>query len=104
MQKSSIKNQSVVRGQSSVVTTTDHGQWTRNNFLFFVYAVLIVVTLAVFWPVRHFEFINYDDQEYVTHNSFVQKGLAKESLAWAFLAKHASNWHPLTWRSQLLDS
>ena len=65
--------------------------------------VLGGVTLAAFWPVRHFPFINYDDPLYVTENPVVQGGLSAQGLAWAFRTGYAANWHPLTWLSHMLD-
>jgi tetratricopeptide (TPR) repeat protein len=35
---------------------------------------LIIITLAVFWQVRNHEFINYDDDDYVTKNRYVHMG------------------------------
>src|SRR5690348_3140789 len=64
---------------------------------------LIFVTLAVYWPVAHFDFINFDDPEYVTANPRVLAGLTWDSLIWAFRESHTSNWHPLTWLSHMLD-
>jgi len=61
------------------------------------------VTLAAFWPVRLNGFIEYDDQDYVTANAQVQRGLSWEGVAWAFQTGHAANWHPLTWLSHMLD-
>ncbi|HVM47772.1 MAG TPA: tetratricopeptide repeat protein [Candidatus Acidoferrum sp.] len=61
------------------------------------------VTLAVFWPSLHHDFIRYDDQQYVTENARVQAGLSWSGLAWAFRSSHANNWHPLTWLSHMLD-
>ncbi|MHC4658730.1 MAG: tetratricopeptide repeat protein [Planctomycetota bacterium] len=43
-----------------------------------VYLVLALTTLTVFWQVR-------------------------SSITWAFTTDHASNWHPLTWLSHMLD-
>ena len=65
--------------------------------------VLIVLTAVVFWPVRTFDYVNYDDGDYVTANPHVQSGLSKANLVWAFTTGHASNWHPLTWLSHQLD-
>ena len=65
--------------------------------------VLFVAVLVVFWPVRHFGFVNYDDPDYVSANPHVQGGLTWENLVWAFTTGHASNWHPLTWLSHMLD-
>ena len=65
--------------------------------------VLVVLTLALYWPALHFQFIEYDDPDYVTSNSHVQQGLTIDNLKWALTTSHASNWHPLTWCSHMLD-
>jgi protein O-mannosyl-transferase len=64
---------------------------------------LALVTFGVFWPVVNCEFLNYDDQEYVTQNRHVQAGLTGGSLVWAFRTNYAANWHPLSWLSHMLD-
>jgi tetratricopeptide (TPR) repeat protein len=58
---------------------------------------LFLVTLALFWPLTTYQFVNFDDPEYVYENPYVSKGLTLASLSWAFRASYASNWHPLTW-------
>ncbi len=68
-----------------------------------MYLALVLVTLAVYSQVRHFDFLNYDDPDYVTDNSRVRAGLTWSGAAWAFTTYHASNWHPLTWLSHMLD-
>ena len=40
-----------------------------------VYLALTVVTLAVFWQVNLYDFINFDDPLYVTENSHIQSGI-----------------------------
>lgn len=65
--------------------------------------LLVLITLAVYAPVRHHEFINYDDPDYVTSNPRTQAGLTMAGIKWAFTEKHSSNWHPLTWISHMLD-
>lgn len=64
---------------------------------------LVVMILAVFLPVLHHEFVEFDDPDYVTNNAHVLSGLTWESITWAFTTPHASNWHPLTWMSHMLD-
>lgn len=49
------------------------------------------------------EFVNFDDPLYVTENDQVQAGLTGKGLVWAFTSARASNWHPLTWLSHMLD-
>jgi len=69
----------------------------------FLSMVLLLVTFSVFLPVVSHEFVNYDDPDYVTANPHVQSGLKWENVIWAFTTGHASNWHPLTWLSHMLD-
>jgi len=72
--------------------------------IFGVSCLLAVTTLAVFGPVVRCEFVNYDDPNYVTANPHVQGGLTWDAVAWAFRTGYASNWHPLTWISLMLDA
>ncbi|VAX05601.1 Tetratricopeptide TPR_2 repeat protein [hydrothermal vent metagenome] len=64
---------------------------------------LIIVTGMVYWQVGQFEFLDWDDELYVTDNKNVQAGLTVKSIGWAFTTLHATNWHPLTWLSHMLD-
>jgi tetratricopeptide (TPR) repeat protein len=48
-------------------------------------------------------FTNFDDPDYVTQNTDIQHGLTWHSVEWAFTTGHASNWHPLTWLSHIVD-
>ena len=65
--------------------------------------VLGVITLGLFSPLLGYPFLTYDDQQYVTENPHVQAGLSWSGLVWAFKSFYASNWHPLTWLSHMLD-
>ncbi len=65
--------------------------------------LLVALSLAAYYPVRHLPFINYDDNLYVTENVNVQSGLDWELVHWAFTTFDTSNWHPLTWLSHALD-
>ena len=62
-----------------------------------------LITLAVFAPALTHDFLVYDDQVYVTENPHVQAGLTWQGVAWAFRSYAASNWHPVTWLSHMLD-
>jgi tetratricopeptide (TPR) repeat protein len=66
-------------------------------------ALLGAVTLATFWPVLHNDFIRYDDRDYITANPHVLSGLNWDGVKWAFTTAYASNWHPLTWLSHMMD-
>jgi len=65
--------------------------------------LLVLVTIAVYWPATRCDFINFDDPTYVTANPHVQGGLKWESVKWAFLNPVANNWNPLTVISHMLD-
>jgi len=69
----------------------------------FIYAALTLATLAVFWQVHRFEFLNYDDQIYVDKNEHISPGLTREGIVWVFTHAHGNNWHPLTGLSHMLD-
>jgi tetratricopeptide (TPR) repeat protein len=62
-----------------------------------------VATLATFWPVSRSAFIGLDDPDYVKKNPQVLQGLTWRSVGWAFTTGFASNWHPLTWISHMVD-
>ena len=64
---------------------------------------LILLTAFAFEPVRHNDFVNYDDNIYVTENRNVTVGLTADSIVWAFTTSDVANWHPLTWLSHQLD-
>ncbi len=65
--------------------------------------LLMLLTLAVYNPVKRLAFVNYDDRDYVTRNIQVQSGLEWDTVQWAFSTLDAANWHPLTWLSHALD-
>ncbi|MGB7584271.1 MAG: tetratricopeptide repeat protein [Terriglobales bacterium] len=65
--------------------------------------LLVVATLALYNPVIHHPFVNFDDDRYVTDNIHVRAGLHWETVRWAFTTFDEANWHPLTWLSHALD-
>ena len=65
--------------------------------------LLFLLVAGVFLPSIHNDFVNFDDQDYVTANPHVQGGLTWAGLRWALTTNHASNWHPLTWLSHMAD-
>jgi len=65
--------------------------------------VLLTATLVLFLPVRHHEFINYDDPVFVTQNPRVLAGLAWDNVVWAFTTTYADYWRPVAWLSHMLD-
>ncbi|MCX5848919.1 MAG: tetratricopeptide repeat protein [Deltaproteobacteria bacterium] len=68
-----------------------------------IYIVLAVVTFAVYWQVNQFDFVNFDDNVYVTQNIHIQSGITLDGVRWAFGTKYFDLWHPLIWLSFMLD-
>src|ERR1039457_1685984 len=66
--------------------------------------LLALVTLALYWPVTRYDFVNLDDPDSVTSNVHVQGGLNWEAVKWAFQLYGGDYWHPLTWLSLMLDA
>jgi len=76
---------------------------TNTQRKFWISLALVLGTLIVYWPVHRHGFTEYDDQEYVTQNPHVSCGLTLGGVKWAFTSAYASNWHPVTWLSHMLD-
>jgi protein O-mannosyl-transferase len=70
----------------------------------FICLLLALATLAVYFPVRHYGFVNYDDSGYFFSNPRVLTGLTWPNIHWAFTSGQDANWHPLTWLSLMLDA
>ncbi len=69
----------------------------------FIIAVLFVLPLLIFARTSQFDFVSYDDLDYVFANPRTLAGLSPDNLRWAFTTFTLSNWHPLTWLSYMLD-
>jgi Flp pilus assembly protein TadD len=91
------------RGALAALTRYDPGMRFRLGADLGIAALLLLATLSVYAPVRHHDFVNYDDFDYVTDNRHVRSGLNAESLRWAFTSTDAGNWFPLTWISHMAD-
>ena len=71
--------------------------------LFKAMMALTLLILVVYAQVVSFDFINFDDDDYVTDNRIVKAGITAVGAHWAFTSTSSSNWHPLTWLSHMLD-
>jgi tetratricopeptide (TPR) repeat protein len=73
----------------------DGSEWT-------IVVGLVVLTLVVFGQVTSHSFLNYDDDQFVTGNEPVLRGLSGSSIWWA-ITSATLGWYPLTWLSHMLD-
>jgi protein O-mannosyl-transferase len=78
-------------------------QQVKKSLVISIYFALLISTLLVFWQVRNFDFVNYDDDVYVYANPHVLNGLTAGNVIWAFTTCYFGNWNPLTWISYMLD-
>jgi len=63
-------------------------------------ALLCVVAYARLWAN---DFIDLDDEKYITTNAHVHGGLTADNIVWAWTTFHAGLWIPLAWMSLQLD-
>ena len=77
--------------------------WLEQRQIRVISLLLFIVAVCVYLPALHGDFIFFDDSFYVTKNVHVNTGLTWKNVAWAFLSREHSNWHPLTWLSHMLD-
>ena len=76
---------------------------SQKQIILLISAALVVTTLVAYEPIRHNNFVHYDDNAYITENPNVIGGITRTSIVWAFTKPYAANWHPLTWLSHMLD-
>ncbi len=74
---------------------------SRNHYG--IILLLVFVCLMAFGRTAGNDFINFDDNKYVTENKNIQSGFNLKSIPWAVKAVVVSNWHPLTLFSHMLD-
>lgn len=65
--------------------------------------LLILATLAVYAQVRHFDFINFDDNVFVYEHDLVLGGLTWSGVWTAFTTAPCDYYRPLSWVSHMLD-
>ncbi len=70
----------------------------------FPYLALLVLTFAAYGPVWRNDFIDLDDEVYITGNPNVKAGLSWKGFAWAWTTTHGNYWQPLSWLSLQLDA
>ena len=76
-----------------------------HNAISFILVImaLVAITLTVYLKTGNYQFLGFDDDEYVTNNLHVASGMTGENIVWAFTSFDASNWHPVTWLSHMAD-
>jgi Flp pilus assembly protein TadD len=70
----------------------------------FISLGLAGLAAVAFAPALRNDFVNFDDNLYVSENRQVLAGMTADSVAWAWTTLHAGYWQPLTWMSLQLDT
>jgi tetratricopeptide (TPR) repeat protein len=65
--------------------------------------LIALLTAAVYFQVKDFDFLPYDDNVYVTANRLVAGGLSAEAALSVFKPASFHLWHPVTMLSHMLD-
>ena len=101
--KSLSENKQFSPPQIRAMPADKKGNFLNGRCEVWICLFLVLITLFVYLQVASFEFNNYDTDRYVYENRHVTAGLTSESIGWAFTTTYASNWHPATWLSHMLD-
>ena len=64
---------------------------------------LLAATWFVYGQTRNFDFVTYDDPDYVTENREIRAGLSREGLHYALTTPVMGFYHPVTMLSLLVD-
>ncbi|MCC6696661.1 MAG: tetratricopeptide repeat protein [Candidatus Hydrogenedentes bacterium] len=68
-----------------------------------VAAALVLGILAVYHQVRAFDFLNYDDNVYITENPYVMNGVTRDGVIAAFTQPINAGWTPVSTLTQMID-
>ena len=83
------------------ITALNDSARSLKKYLFFLLVAIAVIT--VYWPLQDYQFINFDDDLYITQNKNVKRGLTVEGIRWAFRFNDKGYWQPATWISHMMD-
>jgi protein O-mannosyl-transferase len=68
-----------------------------------IYIGICLAALIAYEPIRHNDFVSYDDPRYITENPDIQGDITFQSLGRAFAQPHYFMWHPLTTIVNMVD-
>ena len=74
----------------------------NNKKLWLTAVIVCPISVAVYFPALHNDFVNWDDNEYVYDNPEMNATVS-DFVSWAVVTSRTGYWHPLTWLSLRLD-
>jgi tetratricopeptide (TPR) repeat protein len=69
----------------------------------YLHGVLLVLTAVAYHPIWRNDFVDMDDEKYITTNPWVREGLSWPGFRWAWMTDHGRYWMPLSWLSLQAD-
>jgi tetratricopeptide (TPR) repeat protein len=107
--KSSSTTKPRSRTQSRAIRKEPAKSSARSRWPLLLGLLLVVATVAVYYPVHTHPFANFDDGPYYYANPHVLAGLTWDTVKWAFtsigsVTPDVPDWHPLAWVSHAIDA
>lgn len=68
-----------------------------------IVCTIVGLTLFAYCDIQHHQFLNFDDNVYVSANPYVKNGFSLEGIRWAFTFTDVSYWQPLAMLSHMMD-
>jgi tetratricopeptide (TPR) repeat protein len=65
--------------------------------------IIVLIIACLYYPVRNFGFLNFDDDLYITNNALVLEGFSFSNCVQAFQRNLGGHYHPITWISHMID-
>ncbi len=65
---------------------------------------LVALTVAAYLPLWNNDFVNFDDESYITDNPHVTEGLTGRGFVWSWTTLRGFYWQPISWLSLQLDA
>ena len=53
------------------------------RYKFILSLLLIISVICVYWPVKGYDFVSFDDFQYVVENPHVKSGISWDGYAWS---------------------
>ena len=75
----------------------------RSKVPLLISLVLVALVVVLYAPVRHYDFVAFDDYDFVVDNPHVAAGLTADGVRWSFAHAYDAAGGPLTWLSHMLD-
>lgn len=75
--------------------------WWKNKRVLISLGVILIITFLALFPVLNNGFVNWDDQDYVLNNPYIDLNFS--NIQYYFTHKLAQNYHPLTMLSLSID-